>query len=182
MLSELQTKLDKAIEVFRGDLSTLRAGRANTGLVENLIVDSTYGTKMPIKQLANITIPDNATVAIQPWDKGNLGPIERAISQSSLGLAPANDGQTIRITIPPLSSERRDELAKIASEKAEAARVAVRNLRREAMAKVEQQAKDKAIGEDEQKRLEKQIQDKISECNQQIDKILSEKEQEIRTV
>lgn len=182
MLGELQLKLDKVIEVFRGDLATLRTGRASTGLVENLMVDSSYGSKMPVKQLANLTIPDSATIAIQPWDKGNLGPVEKAISQSSLGLSPINDGQTIRVNIPPLSSERREELVKVASEKAESARVSVRNLRREAMGKVEQQASNKTIGEDEQKRLERQIQDKIDEYNRQIDKILGEKEQEIKTV
>jgi len=182
MLGELQPKLDRAIEVFRSDLATLRTGRASTGLVENLMVDSNYGSKMPIKQLANINIPDSTTIAIQPWDKGNLGPIEKAIAQSSLGLAPMNDGQTVRVSIPPLSSERREELVKVASEKAESARVSVRNLRREAMDKVEQQVSDKTIGEDEQKRLEKQVQDKIDEYNRQIDKILGEKEQEIKTV
>lgn len=182
MLGELQPKLEKAIEVFKSDLASLRAGRAGAGLVENLMIESSYGSKMPLKQLASVTIPDAQTVAIQPWDKNNLMPIEKAISQSSLGLTPLNDGQTIRISIPPLSSERREELAKVAAEKAEAARVAVRNIRREAMENIDRQLKDKKIGEDEQKRLEKQVQDKIDTYNQQIDTILHQKKQEIRTV
>lgn len=182
MLGELQPKLDKAIEIFRSDLATLRTGRASTGLVDNLIVESSYGSKMPLKQLASVTIPDAQTVAIQPWDRSNLAPIEKAISQSSINLTPLNDGQTIRISIPPLSSERREELAKLAAERGEAARVAVRNIRHEAMEKIDQKMRSGEIGEDEQKRLEKQVQDRIDACNQQIDAVLRQKEQEIKTV
>lgn len=181
MLGELQPKLDKAIEIFKGNLASIRTGRAGAALVENLMVES-YGSKMPLKQLAGITVPDSATIAIQPWDKVNLAAIEKAISQSSLGLAPLNDGQTIRIHIPPLSSERREELVRVASEKAEATRVIIRNLRREAMEMIEGRVRNKEIGEDEQKRFERQVQDKVDEYNRQIDAILNEKEQEIKTV
>ena len=181
MLEELGTKLGLTIESYKSDLAGVRAGRASAGLVENLNVD-VYGSKMPLKQMASIAVPDSRSLAIQPWDKANLGPIEKAIRDSELSLNPINDGVMIRINIPPLSEERRSELTKLIGQKAEAARVSVRNIRHEAMSKIDAQVKAKEIGEDDQKRFEKQIQDKVTEANSKIDELLSQKEVEIKTI
>ena len=151
MLDELEAKLVKTIESLQTELNGIRAGRASASLVENLLVES-YGSKMPLKQVASITVSDAKSLAIQPWDRGNLAPIERAIAQSDLGLNPINDGTMIRLNIPPLSSERRDELVKLVGQRAEAAKVSIRNLRHEAMDQIGRQVKDKVISEDDSKR------------------------------
>jgi len=181
MLEELKLKLDASLAVFREDLNSVRTGRASAGLVENLVA-LVYGSPMPIKQIASVMVPDARSIAVQPWDKANLGPIEKAIRESDLGFNPTNDGTMVRITVPPLSEERRVELAKVASAKAENARVAVRNLRREVMDKISAQVKSKEIGEDEQARLEKQVQEKVDATVAQIDDGLRQKETEIKTV
>ena len=181
MLEELKAKLDHSLEVFREDLNGVRTGRAGAGLVENLIVD-VYGSKMPLKQIASVAVPDARSLAIQPWDKANLASIEKAIRESDLGFNPMNDGTLVRINVPPLSEERRTELAKIASSKAEGAKVAIRNLRREVMDKISAQVKSKEIGEDEQVRLEKQVQEKVDSAVAVIDDLLKQKETEIKTV
>ncbi|MFA5009920.1 MAG: ribosome recycling factor [Patescibacteria group bacterium] len=181
MLEELKNKLDQSLEIFREDLNSVRTGRASAGLVENLSVD-VYGSKMTIKQIASVMIPDARSIAIQPWDKSSLAGIEKAIQESDLGLNPMNDGTMVRINVPPLSEERRSELAKIASGKAENAKVSVRNLRRDVMDKIAGQVKEKLIGEDEQARLEKQVQEKIDAVVAQIDDLLKQKETEIKTV
>jgi len=181
MLEELKNKLEQTIAVFRDDLNAVRTGRASAGLVENLPVD-TYGSKMTVKQVAGVTVADARTIAIQPWDKANLGAIEKAVRESDLGFNPVNDGVMIRISVPPLSEERRGELVKVAGGKAENARVAVRNLRRETMERINAQVKGKLIGEDEQARLEKQVQERIDAAVAQIDELLKQKEAEIKTV
>jgi ribosome recycling factor len=150
-------------------------------LVEGVLVES-YGQKVPLKQVANISVTDSQTLAIQPWDRANLAAIEKAISISDLGVNPANDGSIIRISIPPLSAERREELVKMAAQKAENARIAIRNLRHDTMGQIEHQLKAKEIGEDEQKRMEKVVQDQVDVANTEVDKLLKAKEQEIRTV
>ncbi len=181
MLEELKIRLDQSIAVFREDLNGVRTGRASAGLVENLLVDI-YGSKMSLKQIASVMTPDARSIAIQPWDKGNLAGIEKAIRESDLGFNPVNDGTMVRINVPALSEERRMELAKIASTKAEGARVVVRNLRREVMDKIGVQMKEKQIGEDEQVRLEKQVQEKVDASIAQIDELFRQKEIEIKTV
>lgn len=181
MLEELKSKLGQSLAVFREDLNGVRTGRAGTGLVENLEVD-VYGSKMPVKQIASVMVPDARSIAIQPWDKSNLAAIEKAVRESDLGFNPVNDGTMVRINIPPLSEERRMELAKVASGKAENARVVIRNLRREVMDKIAGQVKSKQIGEDEQNRLEKQVQEKIDGAIAQVDELLKQKEIEIKTV
>lgn len=181
MLEELSNKLVSALTNLQTELSGVRAGRASAGLVENLSVDI-YGNKMTVKQVASIMVPDSRSLAIQPWDKSNLGPIEKGIRDSDLSLNPVNDGVLIRINIPPLSEERREELVKLIGQKAEASRIAVRNIRHEFVSKNDADLKAKTIGEDDHKRLEKQIQDKVSEFNAKIDEALSAKEAEIRTV
>lgn len=181
MLEELKSKLDQSLAVFREDLNSVRTGRAGAGLVENLVAD-VYGSKMTLKQIASVMVPDARSIAIQPWDKGNLAAIEKAVRESDLGFNPVNDGMMVRINVPPLSEERRIELVKVASGKAENARVVIRNLRREVMDKITAQVKSKQIGEDEQNRLEKQVQEKIDRTIAQVDELLKQKESEIKTV
>ncbi|MFH0905372.1 MAG: ribosome recycling factor [bacterium] len=181
MWSDLQPKLDKTVEIFQADLAGVRAGRASAGLVDNLPVD-VYGSVMPLKQIASVAVSDSRSLAIQPWDRANLGLIEKAISKSDLGLSPINDGILIRINIPPLSTERRDELVKLVRQKAEAAKVALRNLRHETFTKIDQQGKNKEIGEDEKARLQKQVQDKIDDYTARVEEALHSKEVEIATV
>lgn len=181
MLDDLTSKLEQSLAVFREDLNSVRTGRASGGLVESLAVD-VYGSTMTIKQIASVSVPDARSIAIQPWDKGNLAGIEKAIRESDLGFNPVNDGTMVRINVPPLSEERRAELAKVASAKAENAKVVMRNLRREVMDKIAAQVKNKEIGEDEQARLEKQVQEKIDAATTRIDEALRQKETEIKTV
>lgn len=181
MLDDLSRKLQQTLESFANELAGIRAGRASAGLVENLIAD-VYGTPMPIKSIASIMVPDSKSLAIQPWDKSNLAPIEKAIRDSELSLNPVNDGILVRIVIPPLSEERRTELVKLIGQKGEAAKISIRNVRHEAVSAADADLKAKTIGEDDHKRLEKQIQDKVSECNAKVDEQLAAKETELRTV
>ena len=181
MLNNLKTKLDRVIEALNAELSKIQVGRASTGLVESLNVN-VYGSVMPLNQLANITIPDSRTLAIQPWDKVNLAPIEQAISKSELGLNPVNDGTAVRISIPALSAERRDELVRIVKQKAETAKISVRNVRQDVVSKITAQEKNKEIGKDEAKRQQDQVQAEIDRYNGDIDKIVDVKEKEITTV
>lgn len=177
MLDELKNKLGRALEIFQDEIHKIRTGRAHPELVDGVMVES-YGATMPLKQVANLSTSDAQTITIQPWDKGNLANIEKAIAGSGLGLNPLNDGQVIRITIPPLSSERRAELVKVAGSKAEEAKVVVRNLRRDAMEDI----KKEAAGEDEQKRLEKQVQMTVDDFIAKIEGLLADKEKEITTI
>lgn len=181
MLNELSTKIGQSLDSFTSELAGIRAGRASAGLVENLMAD-VYGNKMAVKGLASIMVPDAKSIVIQPWDKANLAPIEKAIADSDLSLNPVNDGEVLRINIPPLSEERRLELIKLLGQKAEAARIAVRNLRQDVMSKLDRDLKEKAIGEDEHSRAQKQVQDKVNEANAKIDELLTAKESEIKTV
>jgi ribosome recycling factor len=155
----------------------VRTGRAHPELVEGVVVES-YGVPTPLKQIATIGTSDAQTITIQPWDKGNLAPIEKAIASSGLGLNPLNDGMMIRITIPPLSAERRAELVKVAGVKAEETKVAMRNLRRDAMDEIKKQTS----GEDEKKRQEKQVQDEIDSAISKVEVLLAEKEKEVTTI
>jgi len=181
MENDLKQKLAQTIEVFKTDLAGVRTGRATSGLVEGVIVES-YGQKMPLKQIANISVGDSQSIAIQPWDKANLAAIEKGIAASDLGLNPMNDGTMIRINIPPLSAERREELVKVAAGKAEAAKISIRNVRHEAMSVIDAQLKAKEISEDDQKRLEKTAQDQVDQANIQIEQLLKAKETDIRSI
>lgn len=177
MLDKLKNKLAKSLEVFQAEILKVRTGRAHPELIEGVMVES-FGSQVPIKQVANIGTSDAQTITIEPWDKANLAGIEKAIAGSDLGLNPLNDGQMIRITIPSLSSERREELVKVASAKAEDAKVVMRNLRRDAMENIKKQN----LSEDEQKRQEKQVQDEIDLAIGKIETLLSEKEKEVTTI
>jgi len=172
------SKMDKSIQSLKKDISTLRTGRANVNMLDTVMVD-VYGQKMPINQLATVSVPEARLISIQVWDKSNINLIESSIQKSELGINPQIDGQLIRLRIPDLTEDRRKELIKILKSMGEKGKVAVRNIRREANEELKKKLKDKKISEDENKNYEKNIQ-KLTDSNiENIDKILSEKEKEI---
>jgi len=173
--------MKKAFDVFIHDLGSLRTGRANASMLDIIKVD-VYGQKMPINQLATVSTPEARLLTVQVWDQNNVTLIDSAIKKSNLGINPQIDGQLMRIPIPNLNEERRNELKKIMGELAEKAKVAIRNIRREANDKLKQDLKDKKIGEDEWKKSEKKIQNLTDSQISELEKKLKEKEKEIMTV
>ncbi len=170
--------MDKSINSFKKDISTLRTGRANTNMLDTIKVD-VYGQLMPIEQLATISVPEARLISIQVWDKANIQLIESSIQKSELGINPQTDGQIIRLRIPDLTEERRKELIKILKNMGEKSKVSIRNIRREANEDLKKKLKDKIISEDQTKNYEKNIQ-KITDAHiENLEKILSEKEKEI---
>lgn len=177
IILELNEKMDKAIANLEKRFATVRAGRANPSSLDGIVVEY-YGSMTPLKQLATISVPEARQLLIKPFDRGCLKDIEKAILASNLGYNPGNDGETIRIIIPELTEERRRELVKQVKAISEEAKVAIRNIRREgieAVSKLE-------VSEDEEKGLEKDIQDIVNEYNKKVDSVLKEKEQELLTV
>ncbi len=174
-------KMKKAFEIFSQDLSSLRTGRANVSMLDIIKVD-VYGQMMPINQLATVSTPDPRTINVQVWDQNNVTLIDSSIKKSKLGINPQIDGQLLRIPIPSLNEERRTELTKIMSGQAEKAKIAIRNIRREANDSLKKDLKDKKIGEDEVKSLEKKIQNLTDNQILELEKKLKEKEKEIMTV
>lgn len=181
VVGQAEQNMQKAVEVLQRELATVRAGRAHPNLLSKVNVDY-YGTSMPLNQVANISAPEARLLVIQPWDKSSLAQIEKAILKADLGLTPANDGTVIRLPIPPLTEERRVELLKVARKKAEEARVAVRNVRREANEAAKQQTKEKKASEDEMKRTQEEIQKITDRFIKEIDRVLAVKEEEIMEV
>jgi ribosome recycling factor len=173
--------MDKTIESLQEEFKKIRSGRANAGLVEGLVVDY-YGSKTPMKQLASISVPEPRLIVIQPWDKGALPEIEKAFHTSDLGLNPNNDGKVIRISIPALTEERRKELVKVAKGKAEDARVAVRNIRRDGNEEVKTAEKEGHVSEDDSKKTLDEIQKITDEYIENINKLLDAKDAEIMEV
>ncbi|WP_425365340.1 ribosome recycling factor [Gloeothece verrucosa] len=173
--------MQKTIEATQRSFNTIRTGRANASLLDRVTVEY-YGTETPLKSLANITTPDATTIAIQPYDRSSLGKIEKAIQMSDVGLTPNNDGQIIRLNIPPLTSDRRKELVKLAGKLAEEGKVAVRNIRRDAIDAIRKQEKSHEISEDEARNLQDDIQKITDEYNAKIDELLKAKEKDITTV
>ncbi len=171
-------KMDKSINSFKKDISTLRTGRANTNMLDTIKVD-VYGQLMPIEQLATISVPEARLISIQVWDKANIQLIESAIQKSELGINPQIDGQIIRLRIPDLTEERRKELTKILKNMGEKSKVAIRNIRREANEDLKKKLKGKIISEDQNKNYEKNIQKLTDTHIENLEKILSEKEKEI---
>ena len=172
------SKMDKSIQSFKKDILTLRTGRANTNMLDTIKVN-VYGQLMPIDQIGTISAPEARLISIQVWDKANTSLIESAIQKSELGINPQIDGQIIRLRIPDLTEERRKDLIKILKNMGEKAKVAIRNIRREANEDLKKKLKEKIISEDDNKNYEKSIQ-KLTDLNiENIDKILSEKEKEI---
>ena len=180
-INNCNSKMKKAFDVFKHDLGSLRTGRANASMLDIIKVD-VYGQKMPINQLATVSTPEARLLTVQVWDQNNVTLIDSAIKKSNLGINPQIDGQLMRIPIPNLNEERRNDLKKIMGELAEKAKVAIRNIRREANDKLKQDLKDKKIGEDEWKKSEKKIQNLTDSQISELEKKLKEKEKEIMTI
>ncbi len=171
-------RMKKSISALKDELNTIRTGRASAALFDKIRVDY-YGDKSPLSQVATISIPEARLVVIQPWDKGLIGEIEKAIQKSELSLNPSNDGKVIRIAIPPLTEERRKELAKQAKAQAEQSRVAIRNIRRDGNEELKKLEKDGTLTEDGLKTAEDELQKNTDKFIQEINKILEDKEKEI---
>jgi len=176
-----ENKMKKTVEATEREFSTIRTGRANTSLVEGIRVDC-YGSLMPIRQLANISTPEPRLIVIQAWDQSVVGNIEKAIMASDLGVTPNNDGKLIRITVPQLTKERRDELAKILKKISEEGKISLRTARRVANEEIEKLEKNKAITEDDKFDYKEQIQKLTDKKTEEIDKYFSNKEKEIQVV
>ena len=181
VLNEAEQKMTKTVEVFRKDLASVRAGRANPAMLDKVMVDY-YGTPTPINQLANIAVPEPRLLTIQPWDKSTIKDIEKAILKSDLGITPTNDGVVIRLVVPQLTQERRAEIVKTVKKKAEEAKVAVRNIRREVIDDIKKLEKDKVVSEDEAKKGQDKAQKLTDKYIKEIDSILEKKEKEIMEV
>ncbi len=181
IINQANSKMKKALEALRKELATLRTGRASPALVDHLHVDY-YGSSLPLNQLATISAPEARTLVIQPWDKGALGAIEKAILRSDLGLNPINDGQVIRLNIPPLTEERRRELVKVVRSHVEHAKVSIRNIRRDAIADLKELKDSKQISEDEEKRAEEKVQKLTEDHVKEAEAIGHAKEEEIMRV
>ena len=180
-LNEISKKMQKTITSFKKDLGTLRTGRANANMLDLIKID-VYGQKMPINQLATVTVPEPRTISIQVWDKNNIKLVDSEIQKSNLGVNPQVDGQIIRIHIPQLTEERRKELTKILKNLGEKSKVSVRNIRRERNDTIKKNLKEKKISEDESKDFESQVQKSTDENISLIEKILEKKEKEILTL
>ena len=178
---DLVKRMDGAINSFNGDLVGLRTGRASTNMVDGILVDA-YGQKMPIDQVGSISVPEARMISIQVWDKGLVIAVEKAIHESGLGLNPQADGELIRIPIPELNEERREELSKIAGKYAEQSRVAIRNVRRDGMDEIKKIEKDGTVGKDRAVDLSNEVQELTDDYIKKIDEMLSQKENEIRQV
>ena len=178
---ELESSMMKSIDSAQRNFNTIRTGRANTSLLDRLTVEY-YGADTPIKSLATLSTPDSQTIAIQPFDINSLPLIEKAISTSDLGITPNNDGKIIRINVPPLTEERRKEFCKLAAKYAEEGKVALRNIRRDAIDKVKKQEKEGDFSEDQSRDKQEEVQKMTDKFISQIEKHLSEKETEILKV
>ncbi len=178
---ETEERMEKALNALERDFGKLRTGRASTSLVENIKVDY-YGTLTPIGQLASVAVPDSRTITIQPWDRGAFSGVEKAILKSDLGLTPITDGKVIRISIPPLTEERRKEMVKLVKGEAEDAKIAIRNIRRDANEQDKKLVKDKLASEDDERRSNDEIQKLTDKFVVDVDKIVADKEKEILTV
>ena len=174
-------RMDQSIAAFKNNLTKVRTGRANPALLDTVHVEY-YGSTVPLSQVANVSLLDARTISVQPWEKGMGAKIEKAIRESDLGLNPASMGDLIRVPMPPMSEERRKELTKVVRSEGESAKVAVRNLRRDANEAVKKLVKDKQASEDEQKRAEAEIQKVTDRHIAEIDRMVAAKEQDIMAV
>lgn len=176
-----EQKMQRSIDAFKNDLSKIRTGRAHTGLLDHIQCDY-YGSPVPISQVANLTLIDARTIGVQPWEKKMVQVVEKAIRESDLGLNPATQGDVIRVPMPALTEERRRELTKVVKSEAETAKVAVRNLRRDANEQLKKLVKDKEISEDDERRAGDDVQKLTDRFVAEIDKLVTTKEAEIMTV
>jgi ribosome recycling factor len=181
IISDAEGRMKKSIEILRKDLATLRAGRATPSLLDKVMVEY-YGTPTPIAQLASISIPEARMIVLQPYDKGVIAAVEKAIQKSDLGINPTNDGNVVRIAIPQLTEERRKELVKTVKKKGEGEKVAIRNIRRDAIEHIKAREKAKEITEDEQRKAVDIVQKATDKAIAEIDDIISAKEKEVMEV
>ena len=181
LIKETEPKFQKTLEIMEEEMATIHTGRASVAMVDNIMVD-VYGAKNPIKAVATITIPEPRSILIQPWDQANLSRIESAIRESDLKLNPVNTGENLRINLPELTEERRKEFVKIAHEKAENARISVRNIRGDVLNQIKKAKSDGEIGEDDMYYGENELQKVVDKHNAQIEEILSGKEKDLLTI
>ena len=177
----MEAKMDQSITAFKNNLAKIRTGRANPALLDTVQVEY-YGSMVPLSQVANVALIDSRTISVQPWEKGMGAKIEKAIRESDLGLNPASMGDLIRVPMPPMSEERRKEMTKLARNEGESAKIAVRNLRRDANESVKKLVKDKLASEDDQKRAETDVQKFTDKHIAEIDQLVANKEKEIMEV
>lgn len=180
-LADVESHMQKAVEATQRAFNTIRTGRANTSLLDRVMVEY-YGSPTSLKSLATINTPDASTIIIQPFDRNSMSLIEKAISLSDIGLTPSNDGQVVRLNIPPLTSDRRKEFVKMAAKMAEEGRVSIRNIRRDAVDSVRKQEKNSEVSKDESQDLQDKIQKLTDKYIAKIDELLAEKEKDITTV
>lgn len=176
-----EQKMHKSLEALKVDLGKVRTGRAHTGILDHVMVDY-YGTPTAINQVANVTLLDSRTIGVQPWEKNMVAKVEKAIRDSDLGLNPSSQGDVVRVPMPPLTEERRKDLIKVVKGEAENAKVAIRNVRRDANATLKDLLKDKAIGEDDERRAQDEIQKLTDRSIAEVDKILHAKEADLMAV
>ncbi len=181
VIQDASKRMHKAIENLQNEFNKLRSGRAHPSLLDQIQVDY-YGSQSPLSQVANINVEDARTLSITPWDRQMVAAIEKAIRTSDLGLNPATSGTVIRIPLPALTEERRKDLVRVVRQETEGARVSIRNIRRDANTAIKALLKDKTISEDDERRLEDQVQKLTDESIAQVDKLLSEKEQDLMSV
>lgn len=181
VVKDLDSRMQAAVDVLTREFSGVRTGRANAALLDGIRVEA-YGVLTPINQMASVSVPDPKTIVIQPWDASQVKEIEKAILKSDLGLTPSSDGKVIRLVLPSLTEERRKQLAKTVGKFAEDARVAIRNIRREANDKLKHMAKDKKVSEDEERRGHDAIQKSTDKFIAKIDELTKKKEQEILAI
>jgi len=180
-LNSAEGKMKKTLDALRNHLGSIRTGRASPALVEHLHVEY-YGSEMPLNQLANVSVPEARMLVIQPWDKGAMKPIEKAIQNSDLGLNPNNDGQVIRLAIPALTEQRRKDLVKLVKKEVEEQKVSLRNVRRDALNELKKLEQDKQISENEHKRAQAEFEQLMSQYTKQLDQLGQTKEQEVLEV
>ena len=181
IVNDFSAHAEKSIQSLQKDLVKVRTGRASTALIDHVHVDY-YGSKTPISQVANLTTPDARTIQIVAWEPSMLGPIEKSILEANVGFTPQNDGKVIRITMPPLTEDRRKEMVKMIKKMGEETKIAIRNHRRDANEIVKKEEKDKVLTADDSKKLQEQIQKKTDDRVAEVDKVIAAKEKEIMTI
>lgn len=180
-LQDHKQEFKGAVDFLKSDISQLRTGRASTAMVDSITVE-VYGSRQPLKAVGTIMVADSKTITVEPWDKGQLGPIEKGIRDSGLGINPVNDGKLIRLSMPELTSERRQELIKILNQKIEQAHISIRKIREEVRGLIAGEEKAKSISEDDKFRLQDELEKMVKEFNDEIKKIGETKEKEINVV
>lgn len=181
VLEECSEKMDKSIDNFVAEMKKLRSGRAHPNLLDHIRVDH-YGQETPLKQMSNVSVEDARTLAVTPWEKSMVNAIEKAIKVSNLGVNPVVNGGTVRVPLPPLTEERRQELVKVARAEAEQNRISIRNVRRQALSDVKKLLQDKAITEDEERSTGTKIQDLTDQHIEKLDRLLADKEKDLVSV